>query len=186
MMSSSEPKPRFAVQQVVQRKNQPDAVGVVLEHRMDSQLGTFKYVIQFPGERRVVPEEALQELIVCATPWEGLETGSFFGKNRFVCTLTYHRLRYPPARIAHSFATARTQFYPHQFKPLLKFLENPGKRLLIADDVGLGKTIEAAYILRELDARQGRLERVLVLDNVLRECTERRGVGSTSRDSNAD
>jgi superfamily II DNA or RNA helicase len=46
---------------------------------------------------------------------------------------------------------------------LLKFLDNPKKRLLIADDVGLGKTIEAAYILRELDARQGRLDRVLVV-----------------------
>ena len=41
-------------------------------------------------------------------------------------------------------------------------MDSPGKRLLIADDVGLGKTIEAGYILRELQARQT-VERVLVL-----------------------
>src|SRR5260370_293466 len=80
----------------------------------------------------------------------------------FVFTLTYHRLRRPPTRIAYSFSTSRTQFYPHQFTPLLKFLDHPGKRLLIADDVGLGKTIEAGYILRELRARQV-VERVLVV-----------------------
>jgi superfamily II DNA or RNA helicase len=53
-------------------------------------------------------------------------------------------------------------FYPHQFKPLLKFLDNPRKRLLIGDDVGLGKTIEAGYILRELQAHES-VERVLVV-----------------------
>jgi hypothetical protein len=41
----------------------------------------------------------------------------------FIFTLTYERLKSPPARIVYSFATARTQFYPHQFKPLLKFLD---------------------------------------------------------------
>src|SRR5208282_5877972 len=54
-------------------------------------------------------------------------------------------------------------FYPHQFRPVLKFLDNPQNRILIADDVGLGKTIEAGYILRELDLRQGQLERVLAM-----------------------
>ena len=88
--------------------------------------------------------------------------GQLSGVSRFVFWLTFHRLRHPPARIAYSFATARTLFYPHQFKPLLKFLDNPQKRLLIADDVGLGKTIEAGYILRELEAHQA-LERILIV-----------------------
>jgi hypothetical protein len=61
----------------VQRRNQPEAVGVVLECRTDTQTATFKYVVQFTGERRVVPEDALQSLVISATPWDALEQASF-------------------------------------------------------------------------------------------------------------
>ena len=76
--------------------------------------------------------------------------------------MTFERLRRPPSPIAASFGSAKAAFYPFQFKPLLKFLENPRKRLLIADDVGLGKTIEAGYIIRELKSRMN-LERMLLV-----------------------
>lgn len=39
-----------------------------------------------------------------------------------------------------------TDFYAHQYKPLLTLLESPADGLLIADEVGLGKTIEAGII----------------------------------------
>ncbi|HKO44856.1 MAG TPA: SNF2-related protein [Pyrinomonadaceae bacterium] len=120
------------------------------------------YVVQFGPTNRAVPESAIQTLVTSNTPWDSLREGRFSGIDHFIFTLTQHRLKNPPARIARSFATARTLFYPHQFKPLLKFLDSPRKRLLIADDVGLGKTIEAGYILRELAAYES-VERVLVV-----------------------
>ena len=49
-----------------------------------------------------------------------------------------------------------------QLVPLLKALRMPRVSLLIADDVGLGKTIEASLILTELLLRR-RIRRVLVL-----------------------
>ncbi|MCD8151165.1 MAG: SNF2-related protein [Clostridiales bacterium] len=45
-------------------------------------------------------------------------------------------------------------FNPFQYKPLLKFLSvDSDERLLIADEVGVGKTIEAGIILDELISR---------------------------------
>jgi len=49
-----------------------------------------------------------------------------------------------------------------QLVPLLKALRMPRVNLLIADDVGLGKTVEAGLILSELLLRR-RIQRVLIL-----------------------
>lgn len=66
----------------------------------------------------------------------------------------------------YSYGASNTEYKVYQFRPLLKFLrswEEYGKRgLLIADEVGLGKTIEAAIILQELKARID-VKRVLIV-----------------------
>jgi SNF2 family DNA or RNA helicase len=56
------------------------------------------------------------------------------------------------ARLTIKHAAARLGFEPraYQLVPLLVALRLPTVRLLIADDVGIGKTIEAGLILREL------------------------------------
>ncbi len=52
---------------------------------------------------------------------------------------------------------------PHQIRALLRIVSNPGKvRYLMADEVGLGKTIEAGLAMRELKLR-GLVKRVLVV-----------------------
>jgi len=51
---------------------------------------------------------------------------------------------------------------PYQLVPVLRALEMPRVSLLLADDVGLGKTIEAGLVLRELLGRR-RIRRVLVI-----------------------
>ena len=61
-------------------------------------------------------------------------------------------------------SAARLGFEPraYQLVPLLMALRLPIVRLLIADDVGIGKTIEAGLILRELIDR-GEADRLAVL-----------------------
>ena len=54
------------------------------------------------------------------------------------------------------------QVEDYQLVPLLKALRMPRVNLLIADDVGIGKTIEAGLILSELLQRR-RVQRVLIL-----------------------
>lgn len=60
------------------------------------------------------------------------------------------------------FARSRIALLPHQLWVCRKVLETWPARWLVADDVGLGKTIEAGLILSALMSRQ-RLRRLLVL-----------------------
>jgi len=69
------------------------------------------------------------------------------------------RLPHPP--IASPFHGA-IQVDDFQLVPLLKALRMPRVALLLADDVGLGKTIEAGLILTELFLRR-RVRRVLII-----------------------
>ncbi|CAG0975645.1 RNA polymerase-associated protein RapA [Anaerolineae bacterium] len=61
-----------------------------------------------------------------------------------------------------SFARIAVEPRPYQLVPLLMALKLDPVRLLIADDVGIGKTIEAGLIARELIDR-GEMERLAVL-----------------------
>ncbi|MGD0318227.1 MAG: helicase-related protein [Nitrososphaerales archaeon] len=54
------------------------------------------------------------------------------------------------------------EFKAYQFRPLVKYLKSKEKRILIADETGLGKTVEAAYIMLEEMASHS-MERVLVV-----------------------
>jgi len=56
----------------------------------------------------------------------------------------------------------RVALEAYQLAPALRLLSQPKPSLLIADDVGLGKTIEAGLAVLELAAR-GRADRVLVI-----------------------
>ncbi|MHB8644184.1 MAG: SNF2-related protein [Thermomicrobiales bacterium] len=72
----------------------------------------------------------------------------------FRARLTAARLSRPQIDTLYALHAARIQYIPFQFKPLLRFLRADQPRLLIADEVGVGKTIEAGLILKEMQARQ--------------------------------
>lgn len=109
------------------------------------------------------PEAALEKFIPPKSIDQLLSSKEFAKKESFVQGLIYKKLDRPLSDNLYTFYASRTEFLVHQFKPVLKFLNTAKRRLLLADEVGLGKTIEAGIIITELAARSGGLSRVLVV-----------------------
>ena len=53
----------------------------------------------------------------------------------------------------YSLRSGRVHFVPYQYRPVVRLIRADRPRLLIADEVGVGKTIEAGLIIKELRAR---------------------------------
>lgn len=67
--------------------------------------------------------------------------------------LTSLHILSPSTSNLFSLRLGRVQFVPYQYRPVLKLIRSDRPRLLIADEVGVGKTIEAGLIIKELRAR---------------------------------
>ncbi len=59
----------------------------------------------------------------------------------------------PNINSLYSLNSSKIDYIPYQFRPVLKIIKSESPRILIADGVGVGKTIEAGLILKELEAR---------------------------------
>jgi len=84
---------------------------------------------------------------------EMLSSLAFTPLSRMRLSLTHHRLSGRLANLIYSLDATNTDFYPHQYKPVLAMINSPTKGVLIGDEVGLGKTIEAGLIWTELRSR---------------------------------
>ena len=83
-------------------------------------------------------------------------------REQFHAYLTAQQIRHPSLSTLYSLNAARVDFIPYQYRPVLRFIRSDRPRLLIADGVGVGKTIEAGLILRELQARR-EIKSVLII-----------------------
>jgi SNF2 family DNA or RNA helicase len=108
-------------------------------------------------------EESLEKYVSPKSVEQLLLAKEFADVKNFIQSLIYRKLEKPLSDNLYTFYASRTEFQVHQFKPVLKFLNTFKQRLLLADEVGLGKTIEAGIIITELSARLGGLPRVLIV-----------------------
>ncbi len=104
-----------------------------------------------------------------ATYYESQLEPSVSSSNRITVTpeafhaaLSALQLRHPSINHLYSLFASRINFVPYQFRPVLKLIQADRPRMLIADEVGVGKTIEAGLILKELQARR-EIKTVLII-----------------------
>jgi superfamily II DNA/RNA helicase/nucleoside-triphosphatase THEP1 len=125
--------------------------------------GDQKYSVFFSqDETRDVTERDLEKPIEVKDLFDRCVLGDYRGYNDFQVYNTTFKIENSSNNTLSSIKASRTMFKTYQYIPLMKFLNSDLQRLLIADEVGLGKTIEAGHIMLELKAR-GELKNVLVV-----------------------
>ncbi|OYD89900.1 helicase [Nostoc sp. 'Peltigera membranacea cyanobiont' 213] len=123
-----------------------------------------KYRIDLPDKKTIAVNEE-QVYVRCSLPladpietlaMKGQETPYFHDRRfAFVKCLILQRA---VSRGMTGLISANIKLYPHQVEVVRRVLEDPIQRYLLADEVGLGKTIQAGAILRQylLDEPSGR------------------------------
>jgi superfamily II DNA or RNA helicase len=114
------------------------------------------------GASQHVPESAVRPLVL-SDPVERLRAGQLDSARSVNLRLAAVRLRYAYEQDElSSLHASRVEIKPHQVGVVHRVTATYPHRFILADEVGLGKTIEAGLIIRELKAR-GVARRVLIL-----------------------
>ena len=120
-------------------------------------------LLTYRSGARGISEAELSDLISFSKPQERLLAGQVDELARFdlrvECLNRRRAMRQSPIR---GFAGGRVDLIPHQISIASEVASRMIPRILLADEVGLGKTIEAGLILQRLHLT-GRAERVLVV-----------------------
>ena len=153
-------------------RDDPGQKGILTGRERD-RAGTKMYLVKWsdntsswkPEYELVFVEDAEDVADVFAL----LDNKRFGRLNDLRRNLTFIQLSGRLANVVYSMDTTNTDFYAYQYKPVLTFLESPSSGILIADEVGLGKTIEAGLIWTELRARFDARRLLVVCPAMLRE-----------------
>lgn len=120
-------------------------------------------LLTYVGEGKELPETQLADTLSFSKPEERLFAGNIDSnelfKLRYDVLLNQRKLFISPIR---GFVGPRLSLIPHQMYVASEVSRRARPRVLLADEVGLGKTIEAGLILHHL-ILTGRVERVLIL-----------------------
>ena len=146
------PSQEFALGQIVFLKADPSLRGPVVAVFTETRENRFSVWVD--GKSQIFYASQLQ--------LEVQDDSRVFSCDDFHAYLTALQIRYPGLSTLYSLNAARVDFIPYQYRPVLKFIKADLPRLLIADSVGVGKTIEAGLILRELQARSN-VESILII-----------------------
>ena len=128
--------------------------GIIVSIGPCGRGGRQLYKVSFSGVETDELEGNLMPDYNMNDPFERCRNRIYGSFTEFSKINTTFKIRNSNVNTISSLKASKTLFKAYQFKPLLKFLNSDNKRILIADEVGLGKTIEAGHIMLEQKARK--------------------------------
>jgi len=154
----------------VRLRRNPQRIGILGNEWIGSGARR-KILVHFQDgeEEHVLPGELEPVSSKANSPDACISSGRYATASNLRMAITHHRLNGRLANLIYSMNTTNTEFFPYQFKPVLQILDSPNNGILIADEVGLGKTIEAGLIWTELRARQNARRLLVICPAMLRE-----------------
>lgn len=152
------PEPRFVIRSDVTIL--PDGPSAVVKSRIYIG-GVWHYDVRVGERVRSYEERFLDHFAPDTDPVDWITRPPKTARE-IAATLTRAKLDENLTDTVYSYRASRTLFLPYQFRPVIKMLRTGSRRLLIADEVGMGKTIEAGLVWSEFEAR-GQADRVLVV-----------------------
>jgi superfamily II DNA or RNA helicase len=103
---------------------------------------------------------SLDEIEICPTPLERAKAGQWEEAWKF--DLRQMAARFLTTNKGGQLSNARTEILPHQIFTAYTVVSSPRRRFMLADEVGLGKTIEAGMVWQALFQR-GYANRTLII-----------------------
>lgn len=152
---SSTPLPSlFKIGEVVALKSNI-AINVPILEVIQS-TGEFRYKVFQNNAINMYYESQLQSIVLKDSEQKKINIDELHAH------LTSIHIQSPSTTNLFSLRSGRVNFVPYQYRPVLKLIRSDRPRLLIADEVGVGKTIEAGLIIKELRARMD-LSSILII-----------------------
>ena len=149
-------------------------IGRIVGCISNKKIGSAIYHVALPNEKRASQFEETQfhvrSILFPADPVETLaglahETPFFFEQRKGLVT-AYDRFEHA-SRGLQGLSSANVELFPHQAEAVRRVLQDPHVRYLLADEVGLGKTIEAGAILRQFENDSSRFRSLVLVPPVL-------------------
>lgn len=141
----------------------------VISNVSDYIRGRQLYLVNWGDYESEELETELIEDCDITNVFERCKRGMFGSYAEFAQKNTSSKIKSSNNSTISSLKASKTLFRAYQFKPLLKYINSPSHRLLVADEVGLGKTIEAGHIMLEMKARRELRNALIICPKSLQE-----------------